>query len=368
MAARENQGYLIAVIVLVLLSLILALLAFLGWSSANENSDLLTAANQKASLNGALADAQKAEADILKSYIGIDGYTVDTVGTLVSSFDRFKQAAGDGADQVETVRSRVIDVGKVWEKDMKINSAVGGDDAAQNQTWRATVANVASALRKKHNDIFIQNNELRRLQENADAEIAAKQAAMEELQKNLEATQAALAQQKQIAAKNEQELTGKLEQNQTNLQEVTSNFDNARQTTAKMKRDFEATIDGYVAENSSLKSKVNTYEKETFDLPDGKITKVSPGTVYVNLGYADGLRVNRSFAVYDSTVNNYEKDSHKAMIEVVNIIGDHAAEHRLQRRGLGFGRAAVDLVAKNKIGENRPGLERAGGASCLEQG
>ena len=48
MAARENQGYLIAVIVLVLLSLILALLAFLGWSSANENSDLLTAANQKA--------------------------------------------------------------------------------------------------------------------------------------------------------------------------------------------------------------------------------------------------------------------------------------------------------------------------------
>ena len=329
MAARENQGYLIAVIVLVLLSLILALLAFLGWSSANENSDLLTAANQKAALNGALADAQKAEADILKSYVGIDGYTVDTVGTLVSSFDRFKQAAGDGADQVEAVRARVIEVGEVYTKDMKINSAVGSEDAAQNQTWRATVANVASALRKKHNDIFIQNNELKRLQENADAEIAAKQAAMDELQKNLEATQTALAQQKQTAAKNEQELTGKLEQNQTNLQQVTSNFDNARQTTAKMKRDFESTIDEYVAENSSLKSKVNTYEKETFDLPDGKITKVSPGTVYVNLGYADGLRVNRSFAVYDSTVNNYEKGSHKAMIEIVNIVGDHAAEARV---------------------------------------
>ena len=152
---------------------------------------------------------------------------------------------------------------------------------------------------------------------------------MDELQKNLEATQTALAQQKQTAAKNEQELTGKLEQNQTNLQEVTSNFDNARQTTAKMKRDFESTIDEYVAQNSSLKSKVNTYEKETFDLPDGKITKVSPGTVYVNLGYADGLRVNRSFAVYDSTVNNYEKGRHKAMIEIVNIVGDHAAEARV---------------------------------------
>ena len=38
MAARENQGYLIAVIVLVLLALILALVAFLGIQKAYELS------------------------------------------------------------------------------------------------------------------------------------------------------------------------------------------------------------------------------------------------------------------------------------------------------------------------------------------
>ena len=65
MAARENQGYLIAVIILVLLTLVLALVAFLGIAKATEYSEGLVKAKADLNVQNKVSEAHQIEAEIL---------------------------------------------------------------------------------------------------------------------------------------------------------------------------------------------------------------------------------------------------------------------------------------------------------------
>ena len=46
------------------------------------------------------------------------------------------------------------------------------------------------------------------------------------------------------------------------------------------------------------------------------------------MGLVDGLTENRSFAIYDQSVTNFEKDKHKATIEVIRVM-DNQSEARV---------------------------------------
>ena len=64
MAARENQGLLIAVIILVLLTLVLALAAFLGLSKAGENADSNLQFEADVAYNKKLAEGYQNQAEL----------------------------------------------------------------------------------------------------------------------------------------------------------------------------------------------------------------------------------------------------------------------------------------------------------------
>ena len=76
------------------------------------------------------------------------------------------------------------------------------------------------------------------------------------------------------------------------------------------------------------KGKVEGYQKETFEVPTGKVIWVNQaqGVVYINLGEADSLGRLTKFAVYDLNTNDVTKGSRKATIEVTRLIGPHQAE------------------------------------------
>ena len=80
-----------------------------------------------------------------------------------------------------------------------------------------------------------------------------------------------------------------------------------------------------------MKIKLDRYEQENFDLHDGRVVRVAHriDRVYLDLGKADGLRPNLSFAVYPQTSTDFQRDEFKAMIEVTRITGDHQSEARI---------------------------------------
>ena len=47
-------------------------------------------------------------------------------------------------------------------------------------------------------------------------------------------------------------------------------------------------------------------------------------SVFIDLGRLDGLEPNRAFVVYDQSVTNFEKDRHKATVEVVRVLESQA--------------------------------------------
>ena len=80
-----------------------------------------------------------------------------------------------------------------------------------------------------------------------------------------------------------------------------------------------------------MKVKLDRYEQENFDLHDGRVVRVAHriDRVYLDLGTADGLRPNLSFAVYPQTATDFQRDEFKAMIEVTRITGEHQSEARI---------------------------------------
>lgn len=79
-----------------------------------------------------------------------------------------------------------------------------------------------------------------------------------------------------------------------------------------------------------MKIKINGYEREVFDRPDGTIVKVASRlkSVFINLGFEDGLPQNETFSIYDQDVINFDKGKHKAKIEVTRIY-PYRAEARI---------------------------------------
>ncbi len=81
-----------------------------------------------------------------------------------------------------------------------------------------------------------------------------------------------------------------------------------------------------------LSRQLAEYRGETPVPPDGQITLVDnrTGTVYINLGSADGLPERLTFSVYSPETSEVTQDTRpRGAIEVSRIVGEHLAQARI---------------------------------------
>jgi hypothetical protein len=329
MAARENQTYLITTIVFVLLALAFLLVAILGINKATEYADLNESYKADLNYQEQLANAQKLQTEVLKSYIGDLGFSVAEVETRINSI---KQASDrvQGATQKEEISAILTSINAIkglYEQDMAAHiGSDNPDQQAQDFTWRSLIGNLSSVLGKKHGELNIKSVQALDAQKDAESKIAAMESTVDELQKTLKKTQDDLVTEKQTNQEKQRQLTDALEESRSKTEKLAGEYDNFQQAARARQNELNNEISGLTNENVLLKNKINIYEREVFDRPDGQIVKVSPqiGSVFIDLGRADGLTVNRTFAIYDRTVTNFEKGQHKAMIEVTQVGGNQA--------------------------------------------
>ncbi len=330
MAARQNQSYLIWIIVLVILSLLLALVAFLGVQKALEFADSNRQNEVKLAEANGLVQANVIQGQILRSLIGNMG---DSVSELQANRDALDAEAGRLTDRtaINAVIEKVNDAVKVYEKDMTLLISAGDAANKPQPTYTELVNSYATALTRKHNEYNTILNDLARVQREAQAEIDAKEQTVQQTQEQLAKAQGDF----------ESEKTGRQEdvnRLQTSITEMTSannsknsEFEQTRVQFEQTSADSARQIADLSENNDALKQKVNIYEKENFDLADGMVVRVAGGLnkVFINLGADDGLRPNRTFAVYAQGITSFQKNAHKAMIEVTRILGPHSAEARI---------------------------------------
>ena len=331
MASRENQRYLIAIIVLLLFMIAFFITSLLGWSKVYEYSDIADAARAELKLAKNFEEAYVVKSSVLETMIGSGGGSVAEIQPNIESLIRIADRVDSGdKDDINAIAESLKAVKAIYDQDMQSNSS-GEEAEAANMTYKALIANQNSVLAELHNVVQAKTRENAKDRIKLAGDLAKVNSARAAIQNTLEERDKQLEKCKLDSEKKEAELTDKMREQVATMQKSQDAFDRYKGVAAEEKRQLVFERGELTGQVTSLKTKVDEYEREVFNIPDGKIVKIAEGlnTVVLNIGRADGLRVNRSFAVYDQSVSNFEKGRNKASIEITRLVGDKEAEARI---------------------------------------
>ena len=348
MAARENQGFIIGIIVLAILTVILLVTTVFSTMKAYESHDKMVAAVEDSAYQKSLANAYTAKADMLSATLGLEGTSPTEITTFRDLITNQKRNAGDKAGDIQQIADSAQSIYEIYEKDMAFNAAItdgqpGGD---ADNTYKGTIDKIASALRSQTENAFDKTKETKRILAETEQAKATLTNTLNERTKALNQTEQDLAAEKQRNKRAEDQLIEQAKSIQDSKDTLQAEFEDQKSalqnTIATTKNDLQFVV----KQNDALKTKINEYERQVFDSPDGEIVQVaaSGGSVFIDLGRLDGVRTNLTFAIYDRTATDFEKDRHKATIEVTEILGDHRSKARVTEEN-----PLDPILAKDKI-------------------
>ena len=324
MAARENQGYLIAVIVLVLLSLVLALVSFLGVQKAYEQADASRATEAKLAVSGLIAQAEGLKGEAYKAIIGGLGTAPSELEKTVGDLNRIAGNPALSADNKKLITDIIAEVEAAQaaykvETGTTINNA--GDGEATVATLRSRITDLISLVDRMRKEFVIQVRETDEAAADAARKIAQTQETLDSTIKEMENLNEKLIAEKEASLVKENKLKEEVAESKKAIADVTRVSEEAAQQAAASIREGKNQIALLEVDNVNLKTKLNQFTNQVFDNADGQIIKVASAlnTVFVDIGRNDGLTNNRTFSVYDQSVTDFETAKVKGTIEIVRV-------------------------------------------------
>ena len=155
MASRENQRYLIAIIVLSLFLIAFFITSLLGWSKVYEYSDIAESSKAKLKLAQSLQEAYAAKASVLETMIGGSGGSVNEIQTTIDSLPGIARKVDSGdKSKIDAVAESIKAVKALYDQDMKSSSSAGADEEL-NLTYKSLIANLNSGMAKLHNEVQV---------------------------------------------------------------------------------------------------------------------------------------------------------------------------------------------------------------------
>jgi hypothetical protein len=329
MASRENQGYLIAVIVLVLLSLVLALAAFLGISKMNEYADNKDAAERELAKKEKLLQANEIRSQILKAMIGVGESSMAEAETRIDMINNLAGQVSDTNDKksLQDIHKDVLDTKGVFDRAVRANTA-GNESGVVN--FLSTIDSLNASLAKMNVEYKVKERQTAVDEQEAQRKIAEMEALAADAERQKQDAERDLASEKESRRADQTA-------HQTAMNDATTRLRGANEQHERVRQQLNEELNRLKTEevslrdnNTKLTAKVVEYTREVFDNADGQIVKVFPGSnlVFIDIGRVHGLGPNHSFSVYDRSVTNYEKGKQKASIEITRVM-DNQSEARV---------------------------------------
>jgi hypothetical protein len=296
--ARENQGLQIALIILVILTIGLMLGTFFGWK---DHQDLTLKAAEAVTAKGeattAMGSAQN-EANELKRMMGFQD--ADTLAVIQEEKNKDMQQYAPTPDKSSQVYREVIKQLSVQREQAAVARTAALDEVQKLKTRNEGL--------EKNKETQIQAAAKR-------ADTAVADLAKERTAHN--ANRAGLEQQTQ-------DLQARVTETQRTADE---------QLTASQDKLTEANrrVAIKTIQIKERNKQLDNILKPTFEVADGKVMWVNQraGIVWINLGQADALERQTSFAIYPSETSDVTDARSKANIEITQIHGAHLAEARI---------------------------------------
>jgi len=296
--ARENQGLHIALIIFVTLTLVLGVTTFIFFRKLEESTIKAKTDSDAAATARLNAEKSQRENEELKKMMGFgEKIPLDTVH---EDFNKDMETYATNLPEGERQYRKVVeDMFKVIAKKDASLVELQGLYAAEQ-------------LRNENRE------------PNAKSQVAVFQAGQEKAQQDLVGERAKFNDARTKITAEKDELAVKLDKAQKDavatVDKIKKNLDETQKSMEKLQRSLQ-----------DRSEQLNKVVAQTFEEADGKIRWVNQRnrTVWVNLGQADGLPRQTTFAVYPSDASDVTQANKKASIEVTQVLGDHLAEARI---------------------------------------
>jgi uncharacterized protein (UPF0333 family) len=297
MAARENQGIQLALIIFVILTIILIVTTYMFFNYYQKEKEANKALAADNTSKDNTAQAANKESGLLKMTIG----AADT--------------------------EKAADVDAKAVKDMeKYGKGLTND----NKNYRFLVEQLGTELKTANTRIVEVSNEKKELEAKLKANDEAGKAEMAKYSEKYAAAEKEL--------KEEREKFGQARQKMTNDNgDLVKKFDAKRKEHEELTKQSTDQIATLNADKGKLRGTLDRINEENErktkanEVPDGKVTWVNQVTrlVWINLGSQDGLRRQITFSVFDREDSNPAESQRKGKIEVVRLMEPHMAEARI---------------------------------------
>lgn len=296
--ARENQALQIALITFVILTLLLGVMTYLFFRQYDEQFRKAQAALEEA--NNANNAARSAQTD-LNTLKGLVGFST------TEPMDRISQQA---KEELETY---------------------GSDLDPSQQNYRTVLDHLFKTLQAKSATLVATEQKLRDAETKIAQLEASKAPLIKQQQDRADSAEATLAQEQQkftadlqASFKARDDLQSQVTQAQQQAQDAVAQMEAAKQ-------DFETRMRTASALLVTRTRELEATKNPRLETADGKIQWVNQqlGTVWINLGEADGLAVGTTFAVFPGNTLNIADAVRKGGIEVTAIRGPHLAEAQI---------------------------------------
>ena len=317
MAARENQGLQIALILFVMITVVLAVTTYIYYRKSEEKVKEAQAAVKRETDARAEAEAHKNATEVLRAMLGA---STKNAAEIKDAYDKLTASS-------VAVKEDIKKIDEKFKADMQMFAADFGGDKNYT-TLPPYLLTVISDKSVAVADGLAREAGLRDERDKAVEGERAKTKVAEQLRDK------ALADKDTVKAEFDTDrtrfttetaaLSSTVQEKAKELKEKTDTFtkdlatkETQFQTVNKLKEELDAKLIGM--------------REESFEVPDGKINWVNQRTnvVWVNLGSADGLRRQITFSVFGKDETNLKKADAKGSLEVTRIIDEHLAECRI---------------------------------------
>ena len=227
MAARENQGYLIAVIILVLLTLVLALVAFLGIQKAYEQAEAAEAADVKLRAAREIAKAESLKGEALKAVIGDLGVAPAEIAKAIQDLQGLTARLTDSDKKiVEDILSEVRTVKEVY--DQQTNGRIDdGDDGAKVATLRDRITDLTALVDRIRKDYKIEGRRADEAARAAEANITQIEETLKSAEEELENAKQKLSEEKAAALVAQNKLQAEVDDFKDQIEDIQRKSDAA---------------------------------------------------------------------------------------------------------------------------------------------
>lgn len=309
----------IAVIVFAMLTILLAITTYIFFAQSQ------TAAKEAEAKAKQLAEEQTASRKLMyqvvaaKFVLGLPEATLQDVELAKAN------AGGD-----DPLAKQILDM-------FSADAGLVGDQLGADQTrsYRSIVNALVQTLSRKNSALSDAAEQIRRLQQEKDAVVAAEKARVDEAlamaakaAEDLKTEQANYAALRTRSEEDKARLASQVKEISDKLQAESDKLRQLEEKIAKDEKRYKDTI-------QNLQDRLKESEREKgilslFESPDGRIKLVNQRQrqVWIDLGRADGLLRQTTFSVYDHNENGIANAKPKGRIEVT-AVGDRLSEARI---------------------------------------